>query len=142
AQDVLGCARRVPLLHDARRAADHHPRDLPRIERTLTLETLDRLDHRLVGHVRRIRLEPRRFDRPLLPQSVEKLLQPGRRRECVEIARAALEDAPGATDAVLRQERTLEAELTRAAEVQPLGVAAAPRELEETGARGSRDTEG
>src|SRR5215831_15438970 len=140
-EDVLGGARRMPLLHDARRAADHHSRDPPGIEWALALETLDRLDYRLLRHMRRIRLERWRLDHPLVSQSLDELLQPRRRRECVEVARAALEDGGGAADTVLRQERALEAELARAPEVQPLGVATAPRELEETGARGSRNAE-
>jgi len=44
-------------------------------------------------------------------------------------------------DAVPRQQRALQAELTRPPQVQPLGVATAPRELQETGARGPRDAQ-
>src|SRR5262250_1391778 len=54
-EDVLGGARRMPLL-----------RDPPGIERALALETLDRLDHRLLGHVRWIRLQRRWLDHPLV----------------------------------------------------------------------------
>src|SRR5947207_2177310 len=57
------------------------------------------------------------------------------------VSAAAVEDRGGPAPALTGEERALEPELGSAAEVQALGVPAAPRELEEPRARRARDAE-
>ena len=79
AEHVVGLAGCVPLLHDAGRAADRDARDRAGVERMLALEVLDRLDHRLLRDVGRVRLERRGLDGPLAAELVDELLDARRR---------------------------------------------------------------
>src|SRR5437867_6065756 len=107
----------------------------------LALEALNRLDHGLVSHVGRVRLQRRRLDGPLNAQALNEPFHARGRREGVEVAITTLEHCRRAAHALPREQGALQPELAGASEMKPLGVAAAPRELQEAGARRARDTQ-
>jgi len=74
-------------------------------------------------------------------RGIHELLQTRWRRKGVEVAVAALEHRRRPAHTLSRQQRALQPELAGAAEMQALGVAAAPRELEQARARRARDAQ-
>src|SRR5215510_15341375 len=124
----------MPLVHDMMVAMDDDAGDGLRIDMVFLLPLLNRLHHGLMGDMRGVGFERRWLDGPGGSKPVQEPVQLWWQRKSVVIAVATFQHRGRATEPFLRQERALQTQLAGSAQMQTLGVGAAPGELQQSGA--------
>src|SRR5688572_9820318 len=102
----------MPLIHDVLVATDDDAGDSLGIDGVFLLQLLDGLHHGLVRDMRGIGFERQGLNGPGGSEPVEKSVQLRWQRKRIVIAIATLQHGGRAMEALARQERTFETELT------------------------------